>query len=186
MKTIRQFSVLQFSSKCSGKCSGKCSSISVKLPLLLRSLSQWNRVPQGLTLIELLVVITILGILSAIAVPSFLRQTNRAREAEAKTYVATINRAQQSYFTENWKFGSLADLEIGISNSNNYRYTSNPIVSAAGSAALTTAIPTSGARGYAGKVWLAPGMGGDISSHTILCEGSENSAPTISGTTCPN
>ena len=171
MKTVLQFLGNRF--------------VQANMPLLPRAYP-CSKLSSGMTLIELLVVITILGILSAIAVPSFLRQTNRAREAEAKTYVGTINRAQQAYFTENWKFGSLADLEIGISNSNNYSYASDPIASAVGSAALTTATPTSGVRGYAGKVWLAPGASGDISSHSILCEGSENSAPTISGTTCPN
>jgi type IV pilus assembly protein PilA len=170
MKTVLQFS-------------GNRPSTPAKT-LLRYCLCRWSKFPQGFTLIELLVVITILGILSAIAIPSFLRQTNRAREAEAKTYVSAINRAQQSYFTENWKFGSLADLEIGISNSNHYSYASNPIVGAAGSSALTTAVSTSGARGYAGKVWLAPGISGDINSYTLLCEGSENSAPTINGTTC--
>ncbi|NJR65584.1 MAG: prepilin-type N-terminal cleavage/methylation domain-containing protein [Leptolyngbyaceae cyanobacterium CRU_2_3] len=150
------------------------------------SIARCSKTPLGFTLLELLVVIAILSLLAAIAIPSFLRQTNRAREAEAKTYVGAINRAQQSYFTENWKFGSLADLEMGISNSNNYSYDSNPSISATGSSALTTATPISGARGYAGKVWLAPGISGDVTSYTLLCEGLDNSTPTISGTTCPN
>lgn len=69
----------------------------------------------GFTLIELLVVIIIIGILSAIALPSFLNQANRARESEASTYVGTINRAQQAYRLESPLFSAtFENLEAGI------------------------------------------------------------------------
>jgi type IV pilus assembly protein PilA len=73
----------------------------------------------GFTLIELLVVIIIIGILSAIALPSFLNQANRARETEASTYSGTINRAQQAYRLENPEFSAtFDDLEAGIGSPN--------------------------------------------------------------------
>jgi type IV pilus assembly protein PilA len=153
--------------------------------LLIGPNRQLKSHPQGFTLLELLVVIVILGILSAIAFPWFLRQANRAREAEAKTYVGTINRAQQAYFMQNWRFTSLATLEIGISNSASYSYESNPSNNGGQVTALTTATPISGARGYAGKVWLAPGLDGNINSFAIVCEGREQALPSIPGTTCP-
>jgi len=70
---------------------------------------------EGFTLIELLVVIIIIGILSAIALPSFLNQAAKAKQSEAKTYVGAVNRAQQSYRIENNAFaGSIDDMKIGI------------------------------------------------------------------------
>jgi type IV pilus assembly protein PilA len=83
---------------------------------------------EGFTLIELLVVIIIIGILSAIALPSFLNQANKAKQSEARTYVGSMNRAQQAYYAENGEFvGSVAadfgKLGLGVeSNTDNYKY----------------------------------------------------------------
>ena len=69
----------------------------------------------GFTLIELLVVIIIIGILSAIALPSFLNQANRARQSEAQTYAGSVNRAQQAFYLENNRFASPASDEFADS-----------------------------------------------------------------------
>ena len=69
----------------------------------------------GFTLIELLVVIIIVGVLSAIALPTFLDQASKARESEAKTNLGALNRGQQTYQLENGEFaGSISDLDVGI------------------------------------------------------------------------
>ena len=79
----------------------------------------------GFTLIELLVVIIIIGILSAIALPSFLNQANKAKQSEAKTYIGSMNRAQQAYYMENGEFtDAIPELGLGIqSSTDNYSYT---------------------------------------------------------------
>ncbi|MEM9451506.1 MAG: type IV pilin-like G/H family protein [Cyanobacteria bacterium P01_E01_bin.6] len=69
----------------------------------------------GFTLIELLVVIVIMGVLSAIAIPSFISFTVRARHAEARNYIGSINRAQQAHFAVKEEFADgLTTLGIGM------------------------------------------------------------------------
>jgi type IV pilus assembly protein PilA len=58
----------------------------------------------GFTLIELLVAIIIIGVLSAIALPSFLSAVGKSRGSEAKSNLGTINRAQQVYRFDNQVF----------------------------------------------------------------------------------
>lgn len=61
---------------------------------------------EGLTLIELLIVLVMIGILSAIALPSILNHSIRAKEATAQNNVGAINRAQQVYRLEYPEFAS--------------------------------------------------------------------------------
>jgi type IV pilus assembly protein PilA len=60
----------------------------------------------GFTIVELLVVIIIVGLLSALALPSYLSQAAKARGSEAKSNLGALNRSQQSYRWETNKFAS--------------------------------------------------------------------------------
>ena len=80
----------------------------------------------GFTLIELLVVIIIIGILSAIALPSFLNQAAKARGTEAKANVGAMNRSQQAFFLEQQTFtANPANLGLSLKlTTENYAYSS--------------------------------------------------------------
>ncbi|EDZ92583.1 PHA accumulation regulator DNA-binding-like protein [Limnospira maxima CS-328] len=150
----------------------------------LQHISQKKR-DGGFTLIELLVVIIIIGILSAIALPSFLNQANKARQSEARTYVGSMNRAQQARFMEAGKFagdGQVADLGLGIrTQTEHYEYTletdGEGSLSAVSRAIAGAAAPLVD---FAGVVWVGTTDGTDTGEKTtraILCEAENTTTP---------
>jgi type IV pilus assembly protein PilA len=62
----------------------------------------------GFTLIELLVVIIIIGILLAIAIPSYLKFRDRANESAAKANVRAAVPAIEAYYADNNTYAGIA------------------------------------------------------------------------------
>jgi len=57
----------------------------------------------GFTLVELMIVMTIIGLLSAIAIPSYIRSVQKAKEAVLKEDLHTLRMAIDSYTVDKEK-----------------------------------------------------------------------------------
>ncbi len=59
---------------------------------------------QGFTLIELMITVAVVGILAAIALPSYKEQIARGRRTEAQTVLMTGQQWMERFYSENYRY----------------------------------------------------------------------------------
>ena len=152
--------------------------------IFLRSFFIERKADAGFTILELLMAVIVIGILSALALPSFLNQANKAKQSEAKAYIGSMNRAHQADYMERGEFTTdIANLGLGIQpETASYIYRITP-GSAAGSGIVNRAIPSDGSfsstpdsratvLAYIGgvKAGLTNSSSSDIGTLSVICE----------------
>ncbi len=96
---------------------------------------------KGFTLIEVMITVVILGIIAAIALPSYQEQVRKTRRVNAQSDLLELASYMERYYTENFTYTGAAlpfnespkegntkyyDLVIAASNATSYRLSATP------------------------------------------------------------
>lgn len=88
---------------------------------------------RGFTIVELMIVVAILGIIAAIAIPSYIGYMSNAKKAEAKSNLQAVKLLLEQYYSENAKYCPAASCA-----GQSYTYTENDDGSVATQTIVTT------------------------------------------------
>ena len=83
------------------------------MPPLLRARRTQMKLAAGFTLIELMITVSVAGVLSSVAYPSFMDQVQRVRRTDAVVAMMQVQWAQERWRSNSHAYGTLA--QIGAS-----------------------------------------------------------------------
>jgi type IV pilus assembly protein PilE len=77
----------------------------------MNTMKTFRTTHQGFTLIEVMIVVAIIGILSAVAFPSYTAYVQRSHRAEAKNYLQSVAQRLEQNYTLSGRYNATQDGE---------------------------------------------------------------------------
>lgn len=83
---------------------------------------------KGFTLIEVMIVVAIIGVLAAVAYPSYKEYVSRSRRAEARTILISSQQWMERFYTENFRYDKNS-ANVAVTDASQFpsRFTVSPV-----------------------------------------------------------
>jgi type IV pilus assembly protein PilE len=133
----------------------------------------------GFSLMELMIAVAILGVVTSIAYPSYLKQVQKSKRTSAKVELMRIAQLQESFYVQNLSYGKAlsGDISVGglgfpsgdvLSEGGDYKITIAALDADGNACTWSTGTPDKPCISY---LLTADPVAGKPQSHDYLCTG---------------